>query len=257
MKYGVLDAEPTLLQETVAELRHPENIGANVTIPFKEAVLPLLDQVDDMARDIGAVNAIAKVNSSLIGYNTDAQGFLRALKSEGGFDPEGNTSVILGAGGAAKAVCHALLAAGVSSLTLANRTLWRVEELASRLRHVAREMSWKGAIDVVTADGPGLDRWLAACDIVVNCTPTGMKHGVQEEKSPLREEQIRPGVLVCDLVYNPAETPLLKVAARAGARTIGGLSMLIYQGAAAFQLWTGKEAPVEIMFEAARGALDG
>ncbi|MBI2854874.1 MAG: shikimate dehydrogenase [Chloroflexi bacterium] len=254
MEYQAWETNPSQLAAAIGELRYPRNLGANVTIPFKEEVLPMLDQVDEMADEIGAVNTIAKCDGMLTGYNTDAAGFLRALSEDREFDAREKAAVVLGAGGVARAVCHSLLNAGISRLTLANRSVTRAEELAEALQDIIARKALQVEIDAVALD-VSANSALSDCDLIVNCTPLGMKHGGQEKKSPLQADQIPAHALVYDVVYNPEVTPLLKEAARAGARTLSGLPMLVYQGAAAFELWTGKEAPLGVMFEAARAAL--
>lgn len=256
IEYEVWETNPTQLAAAVGELRYARNVGANVTIPFKEEVLNFLDEIDDIAYDIGAVNTIVKDDTVLVGYNTDSAGFMRALRDAGKFDPNGKSVVVIGAGGAARAVCYSLLYAGASALTLSNRSRERAEDLAEALGAKAAEKGRQTELKVADWLSSAMDAVLQKGDLVVNCTSMGMKHGAQEKQSPLTAAQIPPGALVCDLVYNPAETPLLKAAAAAGARTLSGLPMLVYQGAAAFELWTGKQAPVEIMFEAARAALN-
>ncbi|MEW6033792.1 MAG: shikimate dehydrogenase [Chloroflexota bacterium] len=256
VEYEAWETNPLQLSAAIGELRYPRNLGANVTIPFKEEVLPMLDDLDEVADEVGAVNTIVKREDLLLGYNTDVAGFLRALRNEGKFQPAGRAAVILGAGGAARAVCYGLLAEGASRLTLVNRSVENAEELAEALKDLVGKKGLHAEVNVLPQDVPGVEGALAECELVVNCTSLGMKHGGQEKRSPLRAEQIPRHVLVYDLVYNPTETPLLKAAAVAGARTLGGLPMLVYQGAAAFELWTGREAPLQVMFEAAGAALD-
>ena len=255
VEYEVWETNPTQLAAAVGELRYPRNMGANVTIPFKEEVLNFLDELDVVADDIGAANTIVKEDTALVGYNTDAPGFLRALREDGKFDPSGRGAMILGAGGVARAVCHALLSAGISTLTLVNRSHDRAGELVEALRDKAANKGWQASVEGSVWGGSGMDLALRAADLIVNCTSLGMKHSGQEKQSPLTSEQIPAHALVCDLVYNPAQTPFLREAEAAGARTLGGLPMLVYQGAAAFEFWTGKEAPLDVMFETAREAL--
>lgn len=248
LRYQAWEVPPAGLGEAVARLRDPGALGSNVTVPHKEAVIPLLDGVDDTAREIGAVNTIVKQDGALMGYNTDVAGFLRGLREEGGLDPAGKAALLLGAGGAARAVAFGLLQAGVSRLVIANRGLERGErlaaELSSRFGPRAQAIPWK---ELAAAAG--------GCHLIVNATTLGMLHGPGEGQTPLPAAHIPRGALIYDLVYNPLETPLLREARKAGAGVVGGLTMLIYQGAAAFELWTGRPAPVDIMFQAARKAL--
>ena len=207
-------------------------LGANVTVPHKEAVFPLLDSVSEEARLIGAVNTIHNRDGALEGHNTDARGFLSALREQAGFEPRGRTALILGAGGSAKAVAVALAGEGVASVAIANRTVERAEALAELVRTL------DVPVQAVALSSAAL-REAGKCDLIVNCTSLGMTGGPGPAETPLAAELIPPDALVCDLVYNPRETRLLREAAAAGAKTLGGLPMLVYQGAAAFELWTG------------------
>jgi shikimate dehydrogenase len=254
IRYEVRETREEELSQVVGGLREPRNLGANVTLPYKEKVLSLLDETDDFARMVGAVNTIVNRGGRLTGYNTDAPGFLRAL-SDAGFQPAGKGVVILGAGGAARAVSFALIREGVAWLAVFNRTKSRAEYLAKALTGYGRG---KGLVTEVAAlpwEEDALRRLVGRCQLVVNCTTLGMRHSPQEGQSPLAEDMIGEGVLIYDLVYNPRETPLLSIARRRGAKTIDGLPMLVYQGAIAFKLWTGKDPPLEIMFKTAEKAL--
>ena len=260
--YEAWETDPGQLQGIVNSLREPQNIGANVTVPYKEAVLPLLDEVDDLAGSIGAVNTIVRKDDRLLGFNTDAYGFIEVLDKEGQFDPEGKRVLILGAGGVARAVCFALLQRKVASLAITDGVFERASLLAEDL-----VSDTKGASP--SSEGPepdicafqwenlGSARTLSSCALIVHCTTIGMKDSPQEGQSPLSPEVIPKNVLVYDVVYSPWPTPLLRIAQKAGANILGGLPMLVYQGAASFKLWTGREAPVDIMFDKAKEALTG
>jgi len=254
VRYELWETEPSQLEAAVARLRQPSVLGANVTIPYKEAVMILLDDVDGLARDIGAVNTIVNRDGRLTGYNTDAEGFVRTLRQEGRFDPQGKQVVLLGAGGVAKAVSFVLVREGVSSLAVVNRIsdFHLAEALVTSLR-------WQGDPNMEIAalrwEEIGFGDVISGCDLVVNCTSIGMRHSSTEGQAPLEARLIPGGTLVYDVVYNPVETPLLREAKKAGARVLGGLPMLVYQGAASFTMWTGKEAPLETMLETAKQAL--
>ena len=259
IRYELWEPKPGKLEPTVAKIREPQNLGANVTVPYKEAVLPLLDQVDDLASSVGAVNTIVKKDDKLLGFNTDVCGFIDALGKEGHFDPEGKRVVILGAGGAARAVSFALVQRKASSLVIINRTFERARALADSLGSYIRDSSPgsetpKTKVAALSWQSLGSGETFRHCHLIVNCTIMGMKHSSQEGQSPLSIEVIPRGVLVCDLVYNPSLTPLLQIAQKAGASILGGLPMLVYQGAASFELWTGRQAPVDIMLKRAREA---
>jgi shikimate dehydrogenase len=249
IRYELWDTEKDELPGVVQGIRGFSKLGANVTIPYKEAVLPLLDKVDQLARRIGAVNTIVNKDDKLVGYNTDASGFMKALEEEGGFVPRGKRAILLGAGGAARAVGFALVTAGVKSLVILNRTQDRAEALAWDLKIGDTEV-----IALLWKDGRTL-KALGECDLLVNCTSVGMKDSTAEGRSPIGVSLIPKRALVYDVVYNPIETPLIAAAKKAGARTVSGLSMLVYQGAAAFELWTDQPAPVDIMMRIAKRAL--
>jgi shikimate dehydrogenase len=239
------------LASEVRKLRGDEFLGANVTVPHKEAVMPLLDGVDSWTELIGAANTIVNNRGRLLGYNTDADGFIRALGEHAGMDPRGKRVLMLGAGGSARAAAFALAKGGVASIAIANRTLSRAESLARDVRKLSSDVT------VVPMDGGPLESASAHANLIVNCTSMGMLHGDAQGRTPIDGRLIPPDVLVYDMVYNPPETLLLREARAAGAETLGGLAMLIYQGAASFERWTGKDAPIEVMFRAAERALVG
>ncbi len=249
VRYERWQTEPRQLKKVVEGLRVPSVLGANITVPYKEQVIPLLDEVEEMALSIGAVNTILNKGGKLTGHNTDAYGFIRALKEDGGFEPEGKRGVLLGAGGAGRAVGFALVKAGVAALTLVDLNKGRADKLAFSLRASLSSVSSLHSAD------EGVASTVARCHLLVNCTPLGTRHTPGEKESPLPGEVIPKDILVFDLVYNPPETPFILEARRAGARTLGGLPMLVYQGAAAFELWTGLGAPLDIMSDAAKKVL--
>ena len=248
---------PESLPEFMDSVRSPESLGINVTVPHKEAVMAHLDSIDSWAEMAGAVNTVVNESGRLSGHNTDGSGFLRALEEQGKFHPEGRNVLIIGAGGSAKAVALALYGRGVASIIIANRTLQRALRLADLLESnpSSGTATGKPRVEALSLDSLEVDRAASESDLVVNCTTMGMKHGPDEARSPIPARYIPSHALVYDLVYNPPETPLLRDAAGAGAATLGGLPMLVYQGAAAFELWTGRKAPVEVMMRAAREAL--
>ena len=254
-KFEAWAVEPGTVAEWIAGQDRTDLLGFGVTVPHKQEIIKVLDYVDNDAKAIGAVNTVVvSKDKRLLGYNTDAYGFLEALQEDGSFLPAGQHVLVLGAGGVSRAVCTVLLREGVASLTLANRTVARAEALLADLDN-------KGVhVEAVSIEPDALKASLAAQEpmgLIVNCTSLGMLHGPDEEGSPLLQEMIPPTSLVFDLVYIPAETPLMKLATTAGAKTLGGLSMLVYQGTKGFQLWTGEAAPFEIMMAAAKKAVQG
>jgi shikimate dehydrogenase len=250
IRYEAWETPPDDLAETVDRLRASDHLGANVTIPHKEVVIPLLEEMDELAQRVGAVNTIANRQGRLHGYNTDVGGFLRALSQDGGFDPTGTRVLVVGAGGVAHAVVAALVEAGAVSVTVTDLVFSRATRLVEDLR------SFTGGTQLDALPATRLS-WEAAagCQLLVNCTPVGLAGTPEEKESPVPEDIITPGSLVFDLVYRPQETVLMAAARSRGARVLGGLSMLVYQGAASFEIWTGREPPVDIMLAAAGRAL--
>jgi len=239
---------PEKMDEMLAALRAENCLGANVTVPHKQAILSHLDELTDLAREIGAVNTILKRtdadgHTKLIGDNTDAYGLVRALR-ECDVEPKGMCVVILGAGGAAAAAAYALAGEGANEIVLLNRTLARSVELADRLHEKFPNLAL------------AINDWdvLKRAHLIINATSVGMSPRTGE--SPLAENVVlAQDAFVFDLVYNPPATKFLRQGEARGARVLGGLDMLIYQGARAFELWTGKPAPIEVMRTAATQAL--
>jgi shikimate dehydrogenase len=242
--YERWDTLPELLAARVLRLREAECLGANVTIPHKEAVIPLLDELGGQSARVGAVNTIVNRQGRLFGFNTDGPGFVASLRHEAGFDPAGKRVLLIGAGGAARGIAFALAEARAAAIGIWNRG-------AARAVRLAGEVATTG-VDVFPE--PDIDR-PAGYDAVVNCTSVGMHGGPAPGGIPIDAARLAHGTLVADIVYVPEETPLLLAARAAGLPTLGGLPMLVYQGALAFELWTGIPAPTDVMFEAARRGL--
>lgn len=248
-EYRPYEVNPDDVRAFVGSLRSDSVTGINVTVPHKEAVMPFLDEIDEWAAEAGAVNTIVNRSGHLTGYNTDGYGFLRALRESGQFDPAGRTALILGAGGSARGVVQALLRANIGALAIANRTVSRAQSLA--------DLAASRRVEATAMPLPSPEAANAArsADIIVNCTSLGMRHGPDETASPLPAEEIPATALVYDLVYNPMLTPLLAAAQHGGAQTLGGISMLVYQGAASFEIWLDRPAPVGVMMDAAMDAM--
>lgn len=251
-RYQAWETPPEALAARVAGLRASALAGANVTVPHKSAVIPFLDEVAADAKGVGAVNTIVNRAGRLLGYNTDGEGFLRALRDDAGFAPKGRAILILGAGGAARAVISALASLEPAVVTVANRDAGRAHSLARSVAPLGiaslRVVPWEPDSLVAAAE---------RSDLIVNTTTVGMHGGPAAGTSPIPEAGLREGQLVFDLVYNPLDTPLAVAARARGARALTGLPMLVYQGAAAFTLWTGLPAPVTVMRAAAEEALKG
>jgi shikimate dehydrogenase len=239
-RYVLLPTPPGELERCVGEYVRSGIVGWNVTVPHKEGMVSLLDEMSDEVRAIGACNTVRVEGGGLRGFNTDTTGFMRGLEEAGGIGAETRV-VVLGAGGAARGVAWALRRAGHEVIILS-----RKPEQASALAGTLG--AYAGPLDRLT-----LESALEGAALLVNCTPAGM--WPDTERSALPDDVHLPAnMLVYDLVYRPRPTLMLQKAAQAGCRTQDGLAMLVYQGAAAFELWTGRQAPVETMRQA---CLDG
>ncbi|HEX3622043.1 MAG TPA: shikimate dehydrogenase [Acidimicrobiales bacterium] len=240
--YLALEVRPGDVPAALAGVRALGLGGLSVTIPHKAAVAAEVDELTPTAAAIGAVNTVVPLGDGrLRGDNTDGAGFLASLADEG-FDPAGRHCLVLGAGGAARAVVHALAGAGAAEVVVVNRSPARAEEAAALAATVGRVGS--------PAD-------VAAADLVVNATPVGLAGSDSDVAAvlPLDPALLGPGQLVVDLVPNPAVTPWMVAARAGGAGVAGGLGMLVHQGALAFELWTGRPAPLGVMRVAALRAL--
>ncbi len=251
-EYTPYDIAPEDLEDFLSLVRAPEWLGINVTIPHKQAVVPLVDELSEEAREIGAVNTIVNRSGALVGYNTDARGFLRALDGIG-FDPVGRDAVVLGTGGAARAIVYALTRSRAGRVVVAGRRADRAAALVVDMAH----LSGGTELRAVGWGSDELEEEVRRASLLVNATPIGMRGGGAEGESPVNASWLQPRLTVFDTVYNPPETPLLGEAARVEARAVSGLEMLVCQGAESFELWTGLDAPIEVMRLAAREALEG
>jgi len=211
--------------------------GLNVTVPHKERVLVYLDDLSKEARLIGAVNTIEVKKGRLIGHNTDGRGFLRALMEHGGLDPKGKRFLLIGSGGAARAVSFSLALAGAAAIVFRDIDARKASLLAQDIRE-------KTGVPSMAIGQESLPQHAADADCLINASPIGLK---RTDPLPIPAGLIERKHLVCDLVYNPPATSLLKTAKKRGAKRLSGLGMLLYQGVISFEIWTGKKAPVLIM----------
>jgi shikimate dehydrogenase len=214
--------------------------GVNVTIPHKVNVIPFLDELSEEASLIGAVNTIVHEDGRLIGYNTDGIGYISALREETAFAVSGRRVLVLGAGGAARAVAVQMALCGAAKLTIVARQKTKAAELAT---HLADRTEME-AVSFVELHERGA-AWTSGFDLIVNTTPIGMHPHTEEV--PMPTEWLHSGQLISDLIYNPRLTRFLMEAAERGCTVHGGLGMFIHQGAHAFQLWTGLPAPTDVM----------
>lgn len=230
--YVPLAVRPGAIDEGMTLLRELDVQGANVTMPHKQSVVPYLERLEGDAHTLHAVNTIVRDAGALVGHNTDGPGFLAAIAEEAGFHPAGKRALVLGAGGAARAVAVALARAGATVVVSARRP-----EQAAELTQLAADIEtapWGVAIEA---------------DLVVNATPS-------REGLPLDAVGFAAGVLAVDLIYLPPSTGFVLTARAAGATALDGLGMLVHQAALSFRLWTGRDAPLQVMRDAASSALD-
>lgn len=248
--YVPFPVAPERLAEAVGGLRALGVAGANVTLPHKQAVMAHLDAVEPEAQAIGAVNTILRDGDRLIGANTDAPGVVRALR-DAAFDPAGRRVVVVGAGGAARAAVVGLAQAGAASIAVAARRLDRAEELVAELRAAADGTALE-AVELGSSRAA-----FARADLVVQATSATLDGGAEAEAFTrgLALDALPDGAVVNDLVYRPRDTAVLTAARARGLRTVDGLGMLLHQGVIAFERWTGRSAPVEVMRAALEDAM--
>lgn len=246
--YVALRVPERFLTDAIGGIRALSIAGFNVTIPHKIDIVGLLDELDESASLVGAVNTVKNDRGKLIGFNTDGEGALRALEGKIR-SVEGKKVVLLGAGGAARAIAFSLARAD-SRLTIANRTIPRARALASTI-----EQKLGMNVEVVSLNRAKLAEVLRDADALINATSVGMYP--RANQTLVSASMMHRGLVVNDIVYEPLRTRLLREARRAGARTIGGLGMLVHQGALAFEIWTGKRAPIKVMEAAAKRQLRG
>ncbi|OGP29424.1 MAG: shikimate dehydrogenase [Deltaproteobacteria bacterium GWB2_42_7] len=248
MVYLPFEVKPSNLKEAINGIKSLGIIGVNITIPHKESVIRFLDDISEEARLVGAVNTIVYKDRKLVGYNTDGSGYMASLKEELGFNPKSKRIIIIGAGGAARGILAALATQKPKSITVANRTLSRAVSLIKTFKGKFRDTRFE-AIDL---DNNMLKMSFNSVDLLINTTSVGMKQS-KALKIPL--ETLPKIAIVSDIIYNPLETLLLKKAKKIGLTTHGGLGMLVHQGARSFKLWTGMDAPMNVMRKAALKAL--
>lgn len=227
--YIAFSVHPDYLKDAVSSIKALNLCGVNITTPHKEKVILLLDEIDKEASFIGAVNTIVNSGGTLIGYNTDGRGFMQSL-SESNISVEGKDVLIVGTGGASRAISYCL-SQKAKGVFLYGRNKDKLEKLIRDLRKICDNVS---AIENISS--------IDTFHIIINATPLGWK---KEDPLPIDTDLLRKDQIVCDLVYK--KTPFLENASKKGCTTIDGLGMLIWQGALAFELWTGKKPPIEVM----------
>ena len=250
--YIVLDLVPAAFKKLMRQASKISLSGFNVTVPYKETVMPFLDRVRPEARAIGAVNTVYRQGKKWVGTNTDMEGFLLALMKDGGFRPSGKKAVILGAGGAARAVVYGLAREGAREILITDCFPEKAQKIAQDMCQLFPRAVFQAAV----AGTPEVKEALQKADVIINATPLGLKSGdprvVPDSWIPKAGSS---KAFLMDLVYNPAVTPFLKAGKRKRHKTLNGLGMLLYQGARALEYWTGKKAPVSVMRQALLQAL--
>jgi shikimate dehydrogenase len=241
--YIPLPTAPEQVMNAVRGLQTFNFVGANVTMPHKQAIMRYMDEIDPVARQVGAVNTIALKDGKIWGYNTDCYGFLESL-TEAGFEPKGTRCLILGAGGAARTVVFSLANVGARSIAVYNRTVERAAFLVDDLKSTFTNIAF--SFESLSPDSLNVvnDNF----DLVVNTTSLGMIPEV--ETTPWPVDIPLPKAVICELVYEPLETRFLWQAEAAGLKTIDGVGMLVHQRAKAFEIWTGQTPSIEVMREA-------
>jgi shikimate dehydrogenase len=246
-RYLTVEVKPDDLGNAMLGVRAFGMRGVNLTIPHKVSVIQYLDETAPDAAIIGAVNTVRREGDKLIGENTDGKGFLSGVRTDAGVDPKGKRVVVLGAGGAARAIVTELALAGASDVLVVNRFVERGEQMAAELatstKAPIRFQAWQGYYPVP-----------AKADILVNATSIGLYPNL-DAMPPVDLSAAHPRMLVCDAVFNPPETRLIATARQRGLPVLDGLSMLVYQGAIGFELWTHEQAPEQVMKQALRDAL--
>lgn len=241
--YLAFDISPRNLKKGVEALKQLGFRGFNVTVPHKETIIPLLDQISSEVKAIGAVNTVLIEDGKLKGFNTDGAGLTESMRRGWGFSVRNRQVMILGAGGAAKAASAQFALEGAKKIGIANRTRSKGIALKKRLKKYFPNVE----AAVFGLDSPDLKNFLRQADLLINTTSVGLHPG---DPSLLPTDYFHKDLKVCDLIYNPSMTPFLKAAHRRGCLTLNGRGMLLYQGALAFQIWTGRRAPVEVMARA-------
>ena len=240
-RYLTIEVFPADLENAIRGIRAFNMKGINLTIPHKVTVLKYLDEIKPDAALMGAVNTVINVNNQLIGENTDGKGFMYSLTHDAEFDPSGKNVVILGAGGAARAISVELALAGAKTISIVNRHDDRGKILArlitTKTSAKAQFMKWESGYKIPSVT-----------DILINATSIGLFPDINE-KPDISYDSIKDNMIVCDVIPSPT-TPFLRESHKRGAKILDGLGMLVYQGAIGFKLWTGKDAPVNIMYKA-------
>ena len=250
MQYARFQISPDELRSALDLIRELNFVGVNLTTPHKIAASKLMDEIDDNVRRIGAINTVKIDNAKLRGYNTDGKGFARAVRQEFAVDLRDLRVMILGAGGAARAIALQCARENCERLVITNRTFATAQKLAEELREYfagPRVLGPVPRLQPIPWEEAAIRFQIAHLDLVVNATPVGLK---RSDPSPIPARLLAPHLMVYDTVYREGRTPFVSAAIEAGARAASGLAMLLYQGALAFEVWFEREAPIQAMREA-------
>jgi len=247
MQYARFHISPNELRDAIDLIRKMEFVGVNLTIPHKVAALKLLDTPDENVKRVGAVNVIKVEGGKLRGFNTDGRGFARGVREEFSVDLRDLRVMILGAGGAARAIALQCAKENCERLVITNRSFEKAQKLADELRDFFAGPKVLGPVarlQAISLEEAAIRFQIGHIDLVVNATPLGLNRG---DPSPIPARLLAPHVMVYDTIYSAERTPLVSAAIEAGARAANGLSMLLHQGALAFEIWFQREAPIEVM----------
>ncbi|HWY50253.1 MAG TPA: shikimate dehydrogenase [Chthoniobacterales bacterium] len=250
LQYARFHISPNELRGAIDLIRKLEFIGVNLTIPHKIAALGMVDIADENAKRIGAINVVKVEGGKLHGFNTDGRGFARAIREEFSVDLRDLRVMILGAGGAARAIALQCAKENPERLVIANRSFEKAQKLADELRDFFAGPKVLGPVarlQAVSLEETAIRFQIGNVDLVVNATPVGLNRG---DPSPIPARLLAPHLMIYDTIYSAGRTPLVSAAIEAGARATNGLSMLLHQGALAFEIWFQREAPIEVMRKA-------
>jgi shikimate dehydrogenase len=245
--YINMETEKKNIGEILSGIKHLKFDGFNVTIPYKIDIMDHLDEIDPLAEKIGSVNTVKIDEGRFKGYNTDGEGFVISLAEECGFDCKGKKVLILGSGGASRAVAMTIADKGPEKIYLTNRTLQKAVDLSDEINYKFSEICFP-------VDGVNIDAVIGDCDLLINTTSVGMHPNI--DACPLDPVFLHQGLTVCDIIYNPEKTMLLQEAEKLECKTMNGIGMLVNQGAKAFEIWTGKEAPLDHMRQSLKLLID-
>jgi shikimate dehydrogenase len=255
MGYARFEIAPDELQAALESFADLNFVGLNLTVPHKIAALAFMDEIDETAREIGAINTIKMEDGGLRGFNTDGRGFARAIREEFAVDLRDLRILVLGAGGAARAIARQCAKENCERLVIANRDADRAAALVDQLRAYfagPRVLGPVARVQAIAMDESALRFQIANTDLVVNTTPLGLN---RRDPAPIPARLLAPHLMVYDTVYSPGLTSLVAAAREAGARGANGLSMLLHQGALSFETWFGRPAPLDQMRAALRAAV--